>query len=258
MIELNFGAGNDRLLVPVMWLFVAVLVTFVATRLVTRHIRARSTREPSESTTEVESGATTEVFRDINIGGVHIHHQVFGILLMAIVGVALIATTPEGAALNIFSAAFGIGLALTLDEFALWLHLDDVYWSTDGRKSIDAIFCALAITGVLIGGSEFVSGTIGSSGWWLSICYLLIGLAISVVCMLKGKFVTGIVGVMVEPIAIIGALRLAKPDSWWARRRYATKPARMQRARARFGEEYNARWNRMRDLVAGEHGTGTS
>jgi hypothetical protein len=247
VVELNFGAGDDSLLVPVMWLFLAVLVTFVATRLITRYIRAKSSRPSSDE-------ATTEVLRDITIGGVHIHHQVFGILLMAIVGVALIATTPEGTALYIFSAAFGVGLALTLDEFALWLHVDDVYWSTDGRKSIDAIFCALAITGVLIGGSEFVSGKIGSSAWWASIGYLLLGLAISVICMLKGKFVTGIVGVMFEPIAIVGAIRLAKPGSWWARRRYADRPARMARAEARFDEKYDARWNRMRDLVAGEHG----
>ncbi|AII06459.1 hypothetical protein [Rhodococcus opacus] len=241
--------GDSRVvvLVPVMWLFIAVLVTFVVTRIITRRIRAKTGAAEPDDAVEPEGG----LIGDITIGGVHVHHQVLGILLMTLAGVALIATTPEGTALNVFAAAFGVGLALTFDEFALWVHLDDVYWSTAGRKSVDAIFCALMITGLMIGGAELVTGRIGTTEWWLSIGYLFVTLGISVICLLKGKFVTGIVGVVFQPVAIVGAIRLAKPDSWWAVRRYRTRPRRMARSQARFDERYHARWNRARDFVAG-------
>ncbi|WP_009477686.1 hypothetical protein [Rhodococcus sp. JVH1] len=241
--------GDSRVVVlfPMMWLFFAVLVTFVVTRTITRRIRSRSGAAPTDDGAESGGG----LINDITVGGVHLHHQVFGILFMTLAGLALIATTPEGTALNVFAALFGVGLALTFDEFALWVHLDDVYWSTSGRKSVDAIFCALMITGLMIGGAELVTGRIGTPEWWSSIGYLAISLAISVICMLKGKFVTGIVGIVFQPVAIIGAIRLAKPDSWWAMRRYPNKPRRMARARSRFGERYHARWNRARDFVAG-------
>lgn len=199
--------GDSRVvvLVPVMWLFIAVLVTFVVTRIITRRIRAKTGAAEPDDAAEPEGG----LIGDITIGGVHVHHQVLGILLMTLAGVALIATTPEGTALNVFAAAFGVGLALTFDEFALWVHLDDVYWSTAGRKSVDAIFCALMITGLMIGGAELVTGRIGTTEWWVSIGYLFVTLGISVICLLKGKFVTGIVGVVFQPVAIVGAIRLA-------------------------------------------------
>ncbi|MFE5700090.1 hypothetical protein [Rhodococcus koreensis] len=241
--------GDSRIVVlyPVMWLFIAVLVTFVVTRIITRRIRSQTGAEPTDDAADSGGG----LIGDITVGGVHLHHQVFGILFMTLAGLALIATTPEGTALNVFAALFGVGLALTFDEFALWVHLDDVYWSTSGRKSVDAIFCALMITGLMIGGAELVSGRIGTAQWWTSIGYLLISLGISLICLLKGKFVTGIVGIVFQPVAIVGAIRLAKPDSWWAVRRYGTRPRRLARSQARFGERYHARWNRARDFVAG-------
>jgi hypothetical protein len=68
---------------PVTTMFVAILVTFVCTRLITRRIRSPAT----------PGGA----FNNVAIGGVHIHHQVFGIIAMLGSGVALIAATPERA-----------------------------------------------------------------------------------------------------------------------------------------------------------------
>jgi hypothetical protein len=226
---------------PVMWMFLALLCTFVITRAITRYIRARA--DAAE-----KSGIG---FRDVSIGGVHIHHQVWGICIMLGAGLALIAATPEGTALDVVAAIFGAGVSLTFDEFALWLHLEDVYWTTAGRKSVDAIFAVLAVTGILIGGADFVTGTVGSAEWWSSIAGLLIALALSVICLLKGKMVTGVVGVVFSIVAVVGAVRLAKPDSWWGRRRYDRRPRRLARAQRRFGDAYQARWNRVRDLVAG-------
>ncbi len=225
---------------PVMWMFVALLVTFLVTRLVTRHIRSRSA-----------SGDSSGPMRNITWSGIHIHHQVFGIVIMLGAGLSLIAATPHGAALAANAAVFGVGASLTFDEFALWLHLKDVYWTTEGRQSVDAIFCVLMVTGLLIGGADLITGRVGSATWWGSIATLLIGLTLSVVCMFKGKLVTGIVGIVFQPIALIGAIRLAKPGSWWARRRYLARPRRSSRAERRFGSSYQQRWNRLRDLVAG-------
>jgi len=180
---------------PVTTMFVAILVTFVCTRLITRRIRSRAT----------PGGA----FNNVAIGGVHIHHQVFGIIAMLGSGLALIAATPEGVALHVAAAFFGVGVSLTFDEFALWLHLDDVYWTDDGRKSMDAMFCVLAISGLLIGGVDFVTGAVGTGQWWASIVALLVNLALALVSVLKGKVVTGLIGVFFSPVALVGAVRLA-------------------------------------------------
>jgi hypothetical protein len=79
-------------------------------------------------------------------GGRHIHHLVWGILLLLISGYATLAEvgtgeTPQSILMSrILSMSYGIGAALTLDEFALWLNLDAAaYWSHEGRESIDAV-----------------------------------------------------------------------------------------------------------------------
>jgi hypothetical protein len=162
-----------------------------------------------------------------------------------------VSATPHGAALDAAAAVFGVGVGLTVDEFALWLHLEDVYWTSEGRKSVDAIFCVLVVTGALIGGASFLSGRVGTATWWSSVAVLAVDLALSVICLLKGKVTTGVVGVVISVVALVGAVRLAKPGSWWAARRYASRPRRAARAAQRYGPRYQARWNRLRDLVAG-------
>jgi hypothetical protein len=72
-----------------------------------------------------------------------------------------------------------------------------------------------------------------------------------VICLLKGKIVTGVIGIAIGPVALAGAIRLAKPGSWWAVRRYATRPHRAERAERRYDQHRLERWNRLRDLVAG-------
>ena len=89
------------------------------------------------------------------VGGRHIHHLVIGIVILLVVGYGWLAEVGTGAdnssilVSRLMSILYGAGAALTLDEFALWLNLRDVYWSREGRASIDAIilFGALLAAG---------------------------------------------------------------------------------------------------------------
>jgi hypothetical protein len=84
-------------------------------------------------------------FHFIEVGGRHIHHLVIGIVILLLVGYGWLAEFGTGAddssifLSRLMSILYGVGAALTLDEFALWLNLKDVYWSPEGRSSIDAI-----------------------------------------------------------------------------------------------------------------------
>ena len=235
-VKITAGSGG-RSLRPMMWMFLAILITFLTARTVTRLIRSGS-------------GARAGL-GNVRIAGNHIHHQVFGILIIIGAGIALVSQMPKGAALDAAAAVFGVGVGLTVDEFALWLHLDDVYWTSEGRKSVDAIFCVLVITGALIGGASFVTGRVATAAWWSSISVIAVNLLLCVICLLKGKIVTGVIGVFIGVVALIGAIRLAKPGSWWAVHRYASRPHRAGRAARRYDQRHEERWNRLRDLVAG-------
>jgi len=88
----------------------------------------------------------TFLFGWVMMGGRHIHHLVWGILLLLVVGysdMAEIGTESSPASIfasRLISILFGMGAALTLDEFALWLNLSaDAYWTREGRESIDAV-----------------------------------------------------------------------------------------------------------------------
>ena len=244
-VEIDVDAG-DIANVPVAWMFLAILLTFLIARTVTRYIR-HSAGKPHAADDKPGRG----LISDINLGGVHIHHQVFGIFIMVLAGMILVSAQPDGGALCVVAGLFGVGVGLVFDEFALWLHLKDVYWADEGRHSVDAIFCVLAISGILIGGANLVTGSPGSGSWWTSIGILAVILVIAVICALKGKLITAVIGILIQPVAIIGAIRLAKPGSGWARRRYATRPKRMARAQKRFGPAYERRWNRVKDFVGG-------
>jgi len=227
----------DLTLRPMMWMFLAILLTFLIARFVTRTIRSGSGGRAG--------------LGNVSIGGNHIHHQVFGILIIIGTGIVLISQEPHGAGLDAAAAVFGIGVGLTVDEFALWLHLEDVYWTEQGRKSVDAIFCVLVITGALIGGVGFVTGRIGTTAWWSSVAVIAVNLALCVICLLKGKVMTGVIGIFVGLVALVGAIRLAKPGSWWATHRYAVRPRRAARAARRFDHRHVERWNQVRDFIAG-------
>ena len=97
-------------------------------------------------------------FHDVAVGGRHIHHLVWGILLLLLVGYCwLWQVGKEDRFLSkLLSFAYGVGAALTLDEFALWLNLRDVYWEREGRASIDAILLFSGLLAMGIFGGRFV------------------------------------------------------------------------------------------------------
>jgi len=173
---------------------------------------------------------------NVEVGGTHIHHLVWGILLLLIFGYIGVAIAPESPWHEIVAVMFGIGAGLTLDEFALWLNLDDVYWSDKGRRSIDAVIVAACLSGVVLVGfaawidvgtkvEDEVFALVGSLGV-VSVCAILVNLA-------KEKFGTAAAGVVIPPVAIVGAFRLGKPGSLWARAFYRSD-AKRERAKRRF------------------------
>jgi hypothetical protein len=182
----------------------------------------------------------------VSDGGLHVHHLVFGIVLMLLAGFGL-AVQPTSPWLELLAGAFGIGAGLTLDEYALWLHLEDVYWAEEGRRSVDAVVVAALIGGLLLLGFVPFSTDSGIGPVILSV---LVTLGLATVAVLKGKVVLGVGGMLLPPLALIGALRLAKPESPWGRRRYAEGSAKRTRAVAR-DERHRRRYQRFQDRIAG-------
>jgi hypothetical protein len=91
---------------------------------------------------------------DIVTGGLHIHHFVWGIGLLLVIG--FLAISLEQARWHPWLAIpFGIGAALTLDEFALWLNLEDVYWAKQGRSSVDVVIVVAALLGAYLAAYRF-------------------------------------------------------------------------------------------------------
>jgi hypothetical protein len=178
--------------------------------------------------------------------GLHVHHLVFGIVLLLLAGFAL-ALQPPSPWLEIFAAGFGIGAGLTLDEYALWLHLEDVYWAEEGRRSVDAVVIAALIGGLLLLGFLPFSTDDGAIPIILSVLAVLL---LSTLAILKGKIVMGVAGVLFPLVGLIGAIRLAKPDSFWAQRRYEPGSRKLARAERRY-ERHTRRYQRFQDSVAG-------
>ncbi|WP_138760082.1 hypothetical protein [Modestobacter altitudinis] len=216
----------------VAWLVAALLVTFLATRFTTRAIRAG--RGP---------------FRDASVGGVHLHHEVYGIFLLLGTGTAEFTYRPGGGWQYVLAALFGAGAALTLDEFALWLHLDDVYWSAEGRSSVDAVLLALLVGGLLLfGANPFDTDEAG--GEVAVLVTVAVNTVFALISILKGRVVAGVVGVFVPVVGMVAALRLARPSSPWARRRYPAGSDRARRAQERFPAGRRNRWDALVDLFA--------
>ncbi|WP_068277135.1 hypothetical protein [Aldersonia kunmingensis] len=177
---------------------------------------------------------------NITPGGQHIHHVVFGVVTMIVSGGALIAIYEDGSSESgaILAALFGIGAALVLDEFALIFYLKDVYWAEQGRSSVDAVFAAIAVTGLALMGlhpAEMVdfASMRDTETWWEFAVLLMFGvmnLALAAIVILKGKIWTALIGLFIFPILLVGSIRLGRPGAPWARWRYTTRPKKMQRA----------------------------
>jgi hypothetical protein len=234
---------------PLFCFFVTFLSGFGLVRLSARLIRAQVRWWP----------------RNVMAGTVHVHHMVFGVVFMVIGGVAELAAPLHSLAWRTGPAAlFGLGTALVLDEFALILHLRDVYWSNEGRLSIDAVFVAAGVTALLLLGAAPVGvksvtdyqlpGSPGAAVTLTLTVALLFVLA--TITLLKGKIWTGLFGLFVPPLFIVGAIRLARPGSPWARWRYrerARKLARASRREQRLRQPVIRAKIWLQDLLTGRH-----
>jgi len=186
-------------------------------------------------------------------GGVHLHHLVWGICIMlaaGFLGVSLDFDYPWG---GILAAVFGVGAGLTMDEFALWTRLQDVYWSEEGRSSLEAIAIVTVFAGlVVVGVQPFKLDDPGSA---LTVsAAIAVTIAVSIVAFLKRRILLGAVGIFILPVGVVGALRLAHPASPWAHWFYESGSTRMRRARERYDDP--RRWTkrvrrRVEDAVGG-------
>lgn len=231
---------------PLFCFFVGVVLGFVFIRVSVRLIRAQVRWWPG----------------NVTPGGMHIHHMVFGVAFMVAGGLGSLAVDDDLLGWRAAAAAlFGVGTALVLDEFALILHLEDVYWSTQGRTSVDTLFVVVAVTALLLMGMHPFLGYQAEedelAGAW-RVLPLLVGLALATVTVLKGKIWTGLLGLFIPLFVLVGALRLARPTSPWARWRYrpdrrrgVRKLARAHRRERRLRDPVRRAKDRLQDLIAG-------
>lgn len=198
----------------------------------------------------------------VSDSGVHLHHLVFGIVTMMIAGTLGFAAFGHSPLTEICAFGFGVGAGLTIDEFALWVYLDDVYWAEQGRSSIDAtVIAAAGMFLMLLGFSPFsfetgsVEAVVGSVAVALSV------FALVAICFAKQRILHGAIGFFIFPIAIYGASRIGKPGSPWARRRYGERqPAKQAKAEQRFPPDRRTERfkNAFRDIVGGKPNEGVA
>ena len=220
--------SEDRLVAFL--ILIAFLITFGLTRLYTRLARTRGW----------SSG---------HAGDIHIHHIVIGMMFILFTGWAALALDPGSPWLEILGVFFGVGAALTLDEFALLLHMKDVYWSQEGRSSVDAVILATLIGGVVVIGMT-PAGLDSSASAYVIAGSITLAVVASVISILKGKLYLGIAGLFIPILGYVAAIRLARPNSAWARWRYKDNPAKMSKAMTRDLKR-EARKTRVRDFLGG-------
>lgn len=225
-----------------LFFFLGLVVTFVLIRISVRLIRAKVRWWPG----------------NITPGGTHIHHVVFGAVFMLLGGVIGLAVPDDMHGVRVAAAALlGVGAALVLDEFALILHLRDVYWTKDGRLSVDAVFLAIGMTGLLlIGARPLGYDEFYGEGVALRVLIILLNLGFAIVALLKGKVWTGLLGLLVPVLPEIGAVRLARPGSPWARWRYTEGSRKLRRAyrrEARIRQPLIRVKIRVQEFISGRH-----
>ncbi len=172
----------------------------------------------------------------IESSGVHLHHLVFGIVLMMAAGTISFGGFATDVIYGVCALAFGIGVGLTIDEFALWVHLDDVYWAEEGRRSIDATVIGVSVLALILLGARPFDFDTGSAGDVIfSLGLLVFHFLCVAICFLKQRMAHGLFGLFVPILDIYGALRLGKPTSPWARRFYGERnPKKQAKAEQRF------------------------
>ncbi|MDG9701341.1 hypothetical protein [Streptomyces sp. DH37] len=239
---------GDRL--PLFCFFTGMIVGFASIRFSTRMIRAGVRWWPG----------------NVETGGLHIHHVVFGVVMMLLGGIVGFSVPAGLTGWRAAAAAlFGVGSALVLDEFALILRLRDVYWTQEGRLSVEAVFVALAALGLLLIGERpvFVSDigdAVGEGGaeWAVGSGLAVFNFGLAAVTLFKGKFWTGFLGLFFPVLLLVSAVRLSRPSAPWARWRYhgpgarrARKLERAVRRERRLRAPVMRMWDRLSDLVAG-------
>lgn len=184
-------------------------------------------------------------------GGLHIHHMVWGIIALLIFGYLGVAVNPESPWLEVAAIGFGIGAGLTLDEFALWLNLKDVYWSKQGRKSIDAVIVATALSLMaLIGFRAWIDAADSVETEIFAVAGIggFFGLATALVNASKEKFGMALLSLLSPLIGLVGAIRLGKPHSLWAKLFY--HHGQLRRSEERYkGGRGRVFWKRGPELL---------
>lgn len=217
----------DQGRLPLLFFLIGFVLAFVFIRVSVRLIRAQVKWWPG----------------NITPGGLHVHHMVFGVVTMVIAGGGLISIYEDQSrvAATVLATLFGVGAALTLDEFALIFYLHDVYWQEEGRVSVDAVFVAIAVTGMWLVGlrpldlgdaTNFDDGGDVAQRLVL-VAVVVVNLVLAGIVLAKGKIWTGLVGLFVIPLLWVGAIRLSRPGAPWARWRYRENRRKMSRALAR-------------------------
>lgn len=242
---------EDYVVVPgkeaIFLLLLAFLITFGLARLYTRLGRARGWGSGS-------------------VGGVHLHHAVPGVILA--LGAGVLSFGPwidEPAMQGVLAIVFGVGAALILDEWALIFHLRDVYWTKEGRSSVDAAIMGCLVTGLLlVTSSPFETGDDSQTPRAAAFTVLAFGYLFAFLTFLKGKPILGILAVAFVPVGIVASIRLAKPSAPWARwfydperdkrpRAQARRAAKLARSRERFEHGRIAQLqNAFIDLIGGK------
>jgi hypothetical protein len=232
----DVGAGYDFSFMleqraPLLIGLLTFLGTFAGTRLYTRLARIRG-------------------WGSASAGGVHLHHMVVGIIMILVTGLLTVAFWPDDLVWRcVLAFFFGGGAALTLDEFALWLYLRDVYWCPEGRSSIDATLMGVMLTALLLVGSSPFGLEDGEMPSAIFFGVVAFNALVAMTTFMKGKLFLGTVAVFIPVAGIIGAVRLAKPRSLWAKHVYATRsPEKLERARGRY-EASRSRYRRLHERL---------
>lgn len=192
--------------------------------------------------------------------GLHLHHLVFGIVTMMVMGTLGFVADGRAPFTEICALGFGIGVGLTIDEFALWVHLEDVYWADQGRSSIDATVIAASLMLLVVLGVSPVAFDDSSTEELISSILAIALLIFCVaVCFAKGRILHGVIGTFISPLAIYGACRIGKPSSAFARYRYGERrPRKQAKSEERFPPDRRTERFKeaFRDLVGGKPSEG--
>jgi hypothetical protein len=241
-----WGSLEDHHEQAVFLVLVGLVASFAFIRMSTRIIR-------SESVSWWPGNIESE-------SGLHLHHLVFGIVTMMVAGTLGFVADGRQPYTEICALGFGIGVGLTIDEFALWVHLEDVYWEREGRSSVDATVIAASLMLLIVLGVSPVAFDSSSTEALIgSILATLLAFACVGICIAKGRILHGVTGIFIGPLAIYGACRIGKPSSAWARYRYGERrPKKQAKAEGRFPPDRRTERFKeaFRDIVGGKPSEG--